>query len=291
MNVELELDFDTPETGPPAVVSTALVEVLGADVELPMLIKFVPDARLRAAADNAAAQAMTIVVQGADGLAKADVAATMIRATLKAIEQEFKDPKGAANALHKRLTRMEAEWRTDGEAALKTINARMFNEQQRIQRVEAEDRRRQQEIVDREAREIAQQQADAAKAAQAPAEVIEELTRAVETASAPPVMTPTTTTLAGSTPVGTWKARLLGTTGDQEANPEIENLTAAQKVKVRELLRALLDETNPAPWQAIKINWSYLNARAKADKSTMRIAGLEAFQEGSMRGKGGRGAR
>lgn len=289
MNFDLEIEPDYPEVLPAVIAQAPLMEVLGADVALPSLIKFVPDARLRAEADVAATEALRVDVTAPGGLARADTAATTLRAALKAIEGEFKEPKAAANRLHKRLTSLEGEWRAEGDAALKVINARLYNEQQRLARLEADERRRVQEAADAQAREAARAEAQAAVEAKAPAEVVEELIRTAETVSAPPVMSPTTTTLAGSTPIGVWKSRFVGTTGDQEPNPDVEDMSAIQKMRMREVARAVLDDK--APMQLLKMNWAYANARAKADKNTMAIPGLEAYQEGSMRGKSGRAVR
>jgi hypothetical protein len=51
-------------------------------------------------------------------------------------------------------------------------------------------------------------------------------------------------------------------------------------------MKAILD--GRAPLAAVEINWSYLNRRAKADKGTLAIPGVEAFEEGSVRAKGSR---
>ena len=63
-------------------------------------------------------------------------------------------------------------------------------------------------------------------------------------------------------------------------------MTPAQRMQVFELLKAIL--SGSAPLAAIELSWSYLDARAKADKGTLSIAGLEAFEEGGLRAKGSR---
>jgi hypothetical protein len=93
--------------------------------------------------------------------------------------------------------------------------------------------------------------------------------------------------LQGSSVVTTWKARIKGTPGSDDANPEIEDLTPAQRLQVLALLKAILDGS--APIAAIILNYPYLNKRAKADKSTLAIPGIEAFEEGGIRSKGTRG--
>jgi hypothetical protein len=100
------------------------------------------------------------------------------------------------------------------------------------------------------------------------------------------VATPTPApVLRGSTTVTTWKARLAGTPASTNRTLHRE-FTPAQRAKVLELLPAIVD--GKAPLAAVEINWPYLNKRAKADKSTLAIAGIEAYEEGSVRAKGSR---
>lgn len=286
--VPLSLEIE-PEPPASAVQTATLVDVLGADVPLPALIRFVPNVALRAAAAEAARYALSIDVKGAEGLARADSALTALRTSQKAIGDHFLEPKVIANRLHKRITTIEGEWLADGEAATKTVGDRVWTETRRLQAIADEERRRAQAEADRAARDAAKREAEAARAAQAPAAIVEDLRRQAEIATAPPVVQTSAPVLRGSSAVTTWKARPHGTTGDMEPNPDIAEMSDSQVAKVKELLAAILE--SKAPIQAIAVNWSYLNARAKADKGTMRIPGFEAFEVGSVRAKAVRSAR
>lgn len=281
------------ESGPENAVDTGLatlplMEVLSADFPLPLLTKFVPDARLKLASDEAARHALAIEVTGAEGLQRADYALTSLRACQKRIEESFAEPTEIANRLHKRLTSVRGEWLESGAAALKTVNGRVYTEQQRLERIAADERRKAQEDADRQTREARQREADAAAKQHAPPEVVEELQRQAETATAPPVPTPTPApVLQNSTTVTTWKARLAGSHADADPNPKMADVPMGQRRAVFDLLRAIVD--GKAPITALELNWAVLNARAKSDKSTLAIPGIEAFADGSVRAKGRRG--
>lgn len=290
--LEIEPEPAAMAIEPPAAVDVpaiagALMEVLPADFKLPALIKFIPNPALRGEADKAATYALGLTVDGPEGLQRADLALATLRASLKAIDEHLEEPIAVANALHKRLTSVRAEWRAQGDTAVKTVGNRIFTEQRRIEALAAEERRKAQAEADRIARENAQREAKAAEEAKAPAPVVEELKRQAETVTAPPVAMPATAPmLRSSTTVTTWKARLVGTPGSDEANPGIDALSTAQRAQALTLLKAILE--GKAPLAAVEINWSYLNKRAKSDKGTLAIAGIEAFEEGSVRAKGSR---
>jgi hypothetical protein len=294
--IEPDLEIE-PEPETPAVVSAkdvaapvALMEVLPADFKLPALIKFIPNPALRGEADKAAAYALGLQVTGAEGLERADLALATLRNSLNAIDAHFEEPVAVANALHKRLTTVRGEWQAQGAAAVRTVGQRIYTEQRRLEDLAADERRRAQVEADRLARETAQREAAAAEQAKAPAPVVQELKRQAETATAPPVATPAAApALRSSTTVTTWKARIVGTPGSDEANPAIDQLSTAQRHKVIDMLKAILD--GKAPLAAIEINWPYLNKRAKSDKSALAIAGIEAYEEGSVRAKGSRSSR
>lgn len=286
-DVEIEPSVPAVPPSSDAPAAVALMEVLPADFKLPALIKFIPNPALRGDADKAAVYALGIKVEGPEGLQRADLALSALRASLKAIDEHLEEPIGVANALHKRLTSVRSEWQAQGAAAIKTVGNRIFIEQRRLETVAADERRAAQAEADRVAREAAKREADAAEKAQAPAPVVEELKRQAETVTAPPVAAAAPApALRSSTTVTTWKARIVGTSGSDEPNPGIEALSPAQRLKVFDLLKAILD--GKAPLAAVEISWSYLNKRAKADKRTLAIAGIEAFEEGSVRAKGSR---
>ena len=270
------------------VTLVPLAEILPADFRLSPLVQFVPNIVLREAAENAAEYALSIVVSGADGLKKADMAAAVLRERQQAIESHFLEPTAIAHSLHKRLTTIRSEWLEAGARALKTLGGRMFTEQQRLEDIATAAKRAAQVEADKHVREDAAKAAERAAAARAPLEIVEELRREAATATAPPVMVPDLEppVLRSSSTVTTWKARLVGTSADAEPNPEVVALTPAQRLQVFALLRDILD--GKAPLGAIELNWKYLNARAKADRKTMSIAGVEPYQDTGLRAKSGR---
>lgn len=284
----VEPEVDPTPAPATAIVSSALVEILPADFPLPVLARFIPNAALRVAVDDAARYALSVSVEGPDGLKRADLALSALRTSLKAIDEHFDEPTRIANDLHKRLTGIRGEWQATGKAAAQTVGQRMYAEQRRLEDIAAEERRKAQAEADRQAREAAKREADEAARNQAPAPIVDELHRQAETATAPPVAAPHSAppALKGSSTVTTWKARLVGTSGAEEPNPCSADFTVAQRGQALTLLKAILD--GRAPLTAVEINWSYLNSRAKADKSTLAIPGIEAFEVGGVRAKSAR---
>lgn len=307
--VPLEEPRDPPaaaptEPPPAALVSTALVEILPADFPLPLLAKFIPNPALRAKAEEATTYALGLAVEGQAGLQRADTALSALRATVKDIDDHFTEPCDIAHKLHKRLTAIRGEWTESAMAAIRTVGSRMYTEQTRLERLAAEERRQAQAEADRLVREAAQREAQAAEAARAPAPVVEEMKRQAETVTAPPVMLPASSPapMRGSTIVKTWKARLAGTLLLEEPQPDVETIGPTQKRAAFDLFVGAaaqlakdlqltlepdyLTKCRPTPLGAVAINWSYLDRRAKADKSTLAIPGIEAYEEGGVRAKG-----
>lgn len=284
---ELQIEPDPGDHVADVLLATPLAQILPADFKLPALIKFVPNGALRIAADAAADYALTIPVEGAAGLQRADLALTAVRSSLKAIETHLEEPIAITNALHKRLTTVRSEWMAHGKTVVADVSQRIYTEQRRLELLALDERRKAQADADARERAAAQREVEAATAAQAPAPVVAELKRQAQTATAPPVQGPSIALpLRGSSTVTTWKCRLTGTPGSDNPNPDMAVLTPAQRHQAFELLKAIVD--GKAPLAAVAIDWSYLNKRAKADKSTLAIPGLEAFEEGSLRAKGQR---
>lgn len=265
-----------------------IVEILPAGFQLPPLITFIPRVELKAAADQAALYANNLEVKGAEGIRQADLALITLRESIKAMEGNFEEPKKLANEVHKGITGKLAEWAQEPRRIVKIVEARVYEEDRRLRQVEAEEQRKAQAEADRKAREEAAAAAKAAAEAKAPEPIVEELKRQAQTATAPPVSAGFRAPMTGSVPVKTWKARFKGTPAEQEPNPDLSQLTDAQKVEFFRYLKALLvgEEKSLA---ALSIDWSYLNKRAAADKSTMAIVGFEAFESGGLRSKGSRG--
>lgn len=287
----LTLGEPEPESAPVVVrelVTTPLVELLPVDFPLPTLIKFIPDPRIRTAADADADQLLTIAVTDEHSMRRMDAAMERQRAHRKTIEAIFEEPTSIANQLHKRLTGLRGEWLARTDAAIDAGGRRIIETQRRLDREAAEERRRRQEEADRLAREERQREAEAARAAQAPPEVLEQLETEARTATAPPVATQesTRTALKSTSVVSTWKPRPKGTDGSGNQQPSMTDLTPAQKVHVLAAMKAAFEGRSPL--QVFEINWTYLNARARADKGAFSIEGFEVYEDGGTRAKGAR---
>lgn len=264
-------------------------EVLAADTDLPPLIRFIPNPAIKARVDEALAYAKSITVhqQGAAAIARADAAVGALRNAVNGALEHFEDPVSVVNKEHKRLTSARAEWTDEAAATIKKIGRDMFNEQRRLDDLEAAEKRRLQEIEDQRVRDAAAKEAKHAEASGAPATVVEDLKQQSLTATAPPVAAPSTAPpLRHNSVAGTWKSRLKGTAADAEPNPDMTALTPVQRSHALALLKAILD--NKEDLTCIEINWKKLNSQAKADRSALNITGIEAFQDGGVRAKPGR---
>lgn len=273
------------EPEPPPVL-----QILPADFELPKLIRFVPSPALRTQADEAASYALSLTIAGADGAKRGDAACGALRGALKALETHFDEPKTLAHQLHKHITSTLADWSGPAKNALEVVGRRVATETRRLEQEAAERRRRAQEEQDKLARAYAQEEVAAAQAAQAPAAVVEELQRQAETATAPPVNLETAAPrLAHSSAVAIWKARLVGTSGEADPNPRLEDMTREQRNQMLELLGAIMKGTHPLV--GIEVDWAYWNKRAKSDKSALSAPGIEAFEDLGLRGRSSRTKR
>lgn len=263
------------------------VDLLPAEFQLPPLVRFVPNPSIKAALDQAVASALAVRVEGEAGIAQADAALGNLRDAMKATEAHFEDPAKLANDEHKRITGTRAEWLRGAIQAAQTLGAALVTEAERLKRAALAKAAAEQEALDREARAHAAQEAQLAEAAGAPTAVVEALQEHAATVTAAPVApVEVGAGLARSTVTKAWKARLHGTAPGAEINPSAEDLTPAQVPHFEALLRAVLEGRTSRG--CLAINWSYLDKRAKADKSAMQIPGVEAFQIAGTRAKGGR---
>lgn len=281
---------DTPAQAQLPVTPTVapIAEVLGADFPLPALVRWVPDLAKKQRLDAAVVYARNVDVTDDLGMMAADTALATLRAEIKAVEADFEEPKRLANDLHKSITGRLAEWLKDAKAAIDTLGRAMANERRRVEEAAAKVRREEQQRADALARENARKAAEAAAAHGAPESVVEQMKAQAAVATAPPVPVAATAPapLAHSTVTKTWKARIAGTPADADPLPPVADLSAAQRASVIELLKAIV--AGAAPLTCIELNASYLNGRAKADKSTLSIPGIAAFEELSTRAKAGR---
>lgn len=275
-----------PDTPTPAQTAALVpvMQILPADFDLPRLIKFIPNPALKTAADEATAYALSLNVVDAEGIERADLALGTLRASLRAITETFQEPAALAHSLHAGITSKRAEWLAAGDAAVKTVGSRIWMEKRRLDAIAAEAARKAQEKANQEARETARRNAAAAEKAKAPAPIVEQLRREAETVTAPPVAAQIAAPVMKSTTVTTtWKARLKGSPAEADPHPDIADLTPLQHARALELLAGIIAGKDPIA--AIAIDWSYLDKRAKADKSTLAISGIESFEDGGVRSK------
>lgn len=270
-----------------------IVRILPTGFDLPALLSFLPDVRLKAELDRFAADLLAVSVSGADGVDTADRLRAALSAAIARVESLFDGselvpgPVKLAYALHKRLTGLRADFVKTATEAVAVVGDRILAENRRLAKERAVAASAAQAEADLAVRRQVEEAAAQAKAAGAPKAVVQALKTEARTATAPPV-TPSVRApeMASSSVVPKWKARLCGTEDGAEPNPDVDQLTTAQQESVMVLLDAIRNST--APLSAISINWSVVNARAKADKTTFQIPGFEAFDEGGLRKKAAR---
>lgn len=277
-------DFATAMAAP----ALAIAEVLPADFPLPALVRWVPDVALKTRLDRAVTIANNVDVAAEDGLDAADVAMAEVRGIVKAIEADFDEPKRIAHDLHKSITSRLGEWVAPAKAAIDKVGRAVAAEHRRRDEIAARIRREAQQKADADARKRAEAAATAAAAQGAPAAVVEQMQQQAAVATAPPVpLAPIAPApLAHSTVTKTWKARIAGTPADDAPNPAMADLTPPQQAAVLTLMKDVI--AGGTPLAAFEINWSLLNARAKSEKGTLSIPGIEAFEELSTRAKASR---
>lgn len=278
-------DTPAPVAAPP---SLALAEVLPADFPLPTLVRWVPDVAKKQQLDVLVTRALSIDVTAECGMGAADEALAALRGQVVVVEGDFDEPKRLAHELHKSITGRLADWLAPAKDAITKVGREMATERRRQEEIAARVRREEQQRADAIVRENARKAAEAAAAQGAPEPVVEQMKAQAAVATAPPVPVAATAPapLAHSTVTKTWKARIAGTPADADPLPPVADLSAAQRASVIELLKAIV--AGAAPLTCIELNASYLNGRAKADKSTLSIPGIAAFEELSTRAKAGR---
>jgi hypothetical protein len=273
---------------PEATPEPSVAEILPQDFPLPRLIRFVPDHRLKIALDVAVETALAIEVGSDEGLVAADVALARVRETIRTTVEHFSDAAEIANALHKGITSKRAEWTKPGDDCVKIVGDRIASEIRRLEAIKAAERREAQRLADAAAREEARKKAEAAQAQAAPPHVVERLQEVARTTAAPPLpqQTYAPPRLANTSVVKTWKARIQGTPGDADQNPAMADLTPDQMERIKELMQAAWSGSQAMT--LFEINWKALNDRAKSDKGTFNIPGVESYEDTGTRGKGRR---
>lgn len=277
-----------PSIAEAPAATLALAEVLAPDFPLPALVRWVPDLAKKQQLDALVTRALSVDVTSEGGMSFADASLAALRAQVTVVEGDFEEPKRIAHELHRSITGRLAEWLAPAKDAITKVGREIAAERRRQEEIAARVRRQEQEKADALARENAKKAAEAAAKQGAPAAVVEQMTLQAATATAPPVPVAATAPapLAHSTVTKTWKARVAGTPADAVANPSMADLTPAQQAEILKLMKDVV--TGGTPLTVFEINWSLLNARAKAEKGTLTLPGIEAYEELSTRAKAGR---
>lgn len=288
----LDIEPDDPPKQAIVVRETGIAELLPSGFPLQTLLVFVPDIQLKRRAIDLAAVAKAVDVTSEHGLIEADAALVPLRAIVKEIELCFDGtemnpgPTALAYQLHKRLTGLRGDFVGESVKVIEAVGRSIYTEKKRLDDQAAAQRRLDQEAANREVRENAAKAAVAAEERQAPVAVVETLRRQAETATAPPVAARPSPTLASSSAVAKWKARFAGTPADSEPNPATADMTEEQQSMFKALCLAV--GQGKAPLASVEPGWSYINARAAKEKTTLDIVGIETYDAGTTRGKGGR---
>jgi len=282
MSEQGRLDIE-PEAESTPSSSLALISAL-PEINILTLLRFLPDLAFKRRVEEAASAARAIKVEGRDGVERATAALVPVRAAIEASNAAFEDPCSLANQLHKRLTGLRIDFRRVGEEVVVAKSAEVYAETRRLDRIIEDARIKAQAEADRQAREAAAAAAKAAKAEGASQAVVEVLKQQAKTATAAPVASPIARpTLHGMTMTAKWRARFVGTPDGAEPNPDVADYSVRQQAQARRLLRAIAD--GKVPLAAAPLDWGYLNKRAAAEKSTLDIPEIEAFDAGGTRKK------
>lgn len=259
-------------------------QILTAEINLQLILNFLPDVRLKKDLDRAAASALALKVDGAEGISAADVALVDLQERIAFIEETvFDRPCAMANALHKRLTGLRADFIKAGVVAVASLKTSMLSETRRLKALSDQAQRVAQEEANRAAREVAAKAVEKAKQAEAPAPIVAALEKQAQTAVAPPVASPVHAAAPKKSSIAeNWKARFSGDESE-EPNPATADMNDAQRLQFIALLRAVID--GKAPIGCVDPCWRYLNARAKGDRAAFLIPGVEAYDAGSVRKK------
>lgn len=265
----------------------AISEVLPPDFPLYTLLRFLPNVKAKHELADLVAEAQAIDLKAADGLQRAEAMRERIKDKVESIRADFKEATGLAHTLWSRLTGLRADFVGGAETYLERSLGPAIIAEERRRNSEAEEQRRAvQKAADEAAREAAARAVASARERSAPAEVVEQLERRAETVTAPPVPMRPAPGLKSSGVQENFVARLVGTAADGDPNPAMNELSPEQQASVRQLMGAVL--AGKEPLTCFDINWKSLNAKAKNEKTTFAMAGVEAFDKGKLASKPGR---
>lgn len=251
------------------------------DFNIETLLTFLPDIKLKHNLEALTAEALAVDVKADGGLELADEKLNELKSEIKATERCFDDPVAMANALHKRMTGLRADFCKAASLAVDEMSRRVYAETRRREQLAREEKQRQQAEADRLAREAAARARATAEKSGAAAPVLQQLDKMAKTATAPPVAGPPAPKLTSSMSEK-YEARLVADGGQPAA---VADMTEPERVAFSTLVEAVAE--GRAPLSCLVPDWKYLNGRAKGEKTAFQIAGLVAVDVGSVR-KGGR---
>lgn len=283
--------FDQTALAPMDEVQIPLVESLGAGFDIYGLLRFLPDLKLKREIERLVEDALSIDVASDGGLALVDSKRNEILTAIGKVEAIFNGtklnpgPVSLAYELHRRLTGLRADFTKTGTDAVAKLGVAITKEKRRLDELAAAKKREEQLAADAIERDRIAGEAKAAEERGAPTALVEELKTAAKTASAPPVAGSIAGgQLGGSSLVANWKSRFAGTPAELEPNPDVDEMNADQQAKFKAVCAKVASSEYPVAMLS-GINWSYVNARAKAEKTTFSIPEFEAYDAGSLRGK------
>ena len=273
-------DDDTPTAGDvmtqdrPTGGLVPLYTLLPDGATLPAA-KPVIDTRLINELNLRASELLGLPLETTDECRYVDDRLAIVRKLKESVETQLDEPIKDAFSWHRQLTGLRATLTATAKSAIETVGGRLFARTRELQRQADDERRRLQEEANRQAREEAAREA-AAAAASGDSHTAAVLREHAQTIQAPPVSVPRQEVLTSSATRTVWKGRLKGTDRSGEDHDE-SKLT---------LIRAIAQGV--APLAYVDLNWSAINKRASADKDTMDVPGLEAYEEGKLTARGGR---
>lgn len=268
----------------------AIASVMPENFPLLTLLRFIPDVKLKKRADAASARVTEALAHATEygALTRIEEARLEAKEAIDEIDVAFDDVVKLANQLHKRLTGLRSDFQGAAVGAVALADRALIAEKRRLDAIAETARREAQEAANKQMREAAEKAAAEAAKRKAPASVVAEMKASAKTIVAPPVPTPASASsaLVSSSLSDKYKARLLGTTDDQDPNPDVVDMTPAQRESFVTLLAAVRGDLSKLHYLAV--NWKVLNAIVKVDKKTFEFPGIEPFNEGSLRSKGRR---
>jgi hypothetical protein len=249
-------------------------------LSLQALLGFLPDVKMKRELTALADAALAVKVEGKAGVEAADAALVPLRDGIKNVMACFAQPVSEANALHKRLTGLRADFIASGEIALDHVGRCIVAETRRLDAEAAAVERQTQMLADESAKKTAAAAVKMAEEQNAPPLVVEALKAQAEVATAPPVaLGNARPSLKGASISTKRKARLKSSPEGSEPNPATKDLTDAEIPSVMLVLQAIVN--GKAPLSYIDLNWGIINRDANA--GAFSVPGLETFEDGSLR--------